>query len=73
MSDDPSSNAVDDIQCTWRGGVIDRMEWLFVGNSTIIPMDYTNTSWNDEVVECRVQEEILHFKVKGKLLNFRNK
>ena len=39
------------------------MEWLFLGNNIIVPMEYTNSSWNNEVFECTSH---LKLTVKGK-------
>lgn len=62
----------DDIRCTWSGGEIARMEWLFIDESTIVPMKYTNISWNNEEFVCMQipmhasQPEQLNLTVKGK-------
>lgn len=60
----------DDIACTWSGGEIARMEWLFIDENTIIPMQYTNMSWNNEVFACmkmpNPQPELMNLTVKGK-------
>lgn len=49
------------------------MEWLFIGNNTIVPMEYTNMSWNNEIFGCRQmpnvehsQPELMILTVKGK-------
>ena len=53
---------MDDLLCTWSGGEIERMEWLFLGQRTIVPMDHTNSSWNNAVFTCAMQLELT---VKG--------
>lgn len=72
-SEDEPSSQTNDIRCTWSGGEIGRMEWLFIGNNTIVPMEYTNTSWNDAEFACfakygeeLTQPKLINLRVKGK-------
>ena len=44
------------------------MEWLFFGSNRIIPMEYTNSSWNDALFTCydeMTNETDVLLKVKG--------
>lgn len=57
----------DDVTCTWNGGEIERMEWLFINENTIVPMEYTNMSWNNEIFVCKhMSTEGVNVTVKGK-------
>lgn len=61
----PGSDITDqtnDLLCIWSEGNIKRMEWLFLGEDRIVPMKYTNTSWDGAVFTCAAQLELT---VKG--------
>ena len=64
------SSRTDDIVCAWNGGEIVRMEWLFLGENTIVPMEVSNSSWNDVEFACIAnydnEPELIHLRVKGK-------
>ena len=67
-----STGQTDDIACMWTGGTISRMEWLFLGQNTIVPMEFTNSSWDEEEFTCftkhgdaMLQAESIILKVKG--------
>ena len=62
----------EDLLCTWCGSSITRMEWLFLNNSIIVPVEYTNNSWNGEMFTCMMASydgiehvESITLEVKG--------
>lgn len=64
----------EDLLCVWCEGSITRMEWLFLGNSIIVPMEYTNRSWDGEMFTCMAATydgiehvESITLEVKGTL------
>ena len=57
------SSQNDVMRCVWSGGEIERMEWLFIGQDTIVPMMTTNSSWDGAIFTCTTQRTKL--KVKG--------
>ena len=40
------------LTCTWSGGQIPRMEWLFLGGNVIIPLEHTDRRWDKAVLLC---------------------
>ena len=66
------SSESDDMMCAWSGGEIARMEWLFLGENTIVPMEFTNSSWNDAQFECITnygkEPKLINLVVKGKVI-----
>ena len=65
------SNQSDDIWCAWNGEEIARMEWLFLGENTIVPMEFTSSSWSNAEFTCTAnynnETQLIHLKVKGTL------
>ena len=56
-----------DVTCTWYEGEISRMEWLFLNENIIVPMEYTNMSWNNEKFTCmQMSTDPINVTVKGK-------
>lgn len=66
-SEVPPIIRADDVTCMWNGGEIARMEWLFLNETIIVPMEYTNMSWNNEKFTCmQMSTEPINVTVKGK-------
>ena len=60
---DLGNQTTEDMRCSWSGGDIERMEWLFLGQNTIVPMKITNSSWDGALLSCTPQET--QYTVKG--------
>ena len=64
----PSSQN-NDFWCALNGEEIARMEWLFLGDNTIVPMEFTNSSWNNAEFTCIAnynnEPQLIHLRVKG--------
>ena len=60
----------DDLMCVWNGGLLPRMEWLFLGDF-VTPLTHTNSSWDMTLLQCMVwsKDGFQHggsFRIKGK-------
>ena len=51
-----------DLMCTWSGGQIPRMEWLFLGGNVIIPLEHTDRRWDKAVLLCRSSGRLQRFE-----------
>ena len=50
------------LMCTWSGGQIPRMEWLFLGGNVIIPLEHTDRRWDKAVLLCRSSGRLQRFE-----------